>query len=74
MSFSNLWVWKFNKRNAFKIYRSHGKSGDADALAVQEKLPTIQDAINKYAMNYVWNAEEFALFHEMASVGIVSPG
>ena len=35
MSFGNGWIWKFKKRNIFKMYRSHGESGDADVLAVQ---------------------------------------
>lgn len=57
MSFCNGWIWSFKKRNGFMMYRSHDESGDADALLLQEILPTIQDTINKYAINDVWNAE-----------------
>ena len=68
MRFSNCWIRKFKKRNGFQVYRSHGESGDADALAVQEIIHIIQDTITKYAMNDVWNTDEFGLFHKMAPI------
>ena len=56
------------------MYRFHGESGDADEAAVLKSLPEIQNTIKKYALNDVWNADEFGLFFKMAPKTTIGQG
>ena len=74
MSFSNGWNRRFKKHNGFKMYRYHGKSGDAEALAVQQKLSIIQNTTHKHSMGDVRNTDELGLFHKIAPVTTIGLG
>ena len=74
MKFSNVWIWKSKKRHGVKMYRSHGESGDANEAAVLKSLAEIRNKIKKYALNDIWNADEFGLFFKMAPTTKIGPG
>ncbi len=42
LRFSNGWLYKFKKRNKFKMYRSHGEDGDADEAAIMRELSQLR--------------------------------
>ena len=73
LSFSNGWLDRFKKRNRFKSFMSHGEYADADESAITEELPILRQKTSQYALNDIFNAEEFGLFYQAASIRTIGP-
>ena len=74
LNFSNGWLYKFKKRNGFKRYHCHGESGDLNVKNIINDLPHVIDEPRNYALNDIWNADEFGIFYKMSPESTVGPG
>ena len=45
---------------------SHGEGADADKSAVSQELPFFDQKASQYALNNIFNADEFCLFYQAA--------
>ena len=73
LKFSSGWLYRFKKRNSFKCYKSHGESGDADEVAAASHLPFLRSIVAEYALNDIFNADEFGLWHSRAPTSTIGP-
>ena len=64
--FSNGWLRFFEKRNGLRCYNSHGEVGDSDGHTAVTTLPRLRQIARKYALNDIFNADEFALYYTAA--------
>ncbi len=71
--FSNGWRYGFKQRNGFKSYRSYGEDSDADEVAIQNELPALRARLTAFALNEIFNADEFGLFHKLPPTTTVVP-
>ena len=74
LTFSNGWISKFEKRNNFKAYKSHGESGDADEEAIRNAMPSLRATLSMYRLNDIFNADEYVLFYTEAPNITIGPG
>ena len=73
LCFSNGWLDRFKKRNGFKSFMSHGEGADADEPAISQELPSLRQKTAQYAVNDIFNADEFGLFYQAAPIRTVGP-
>ena len=73
LKFSNGWLHRFQKRHKFKSFNSHGEVGDADHTGAGAALPELREFTSQYALNDVFNADEFRLFYTAASTNTIGP-
>lgn len=66
LRFSKAWLFLFKQRNDFKMYRSHGESGDADEEAIREEVPLLHKMLSAFEAKDIFNADEFGLFYRQA--------
>ena len=64
LSFSNGWLNKFKKRHGFKRCYSHGESANLDVKRILKELPEIGKKLSAYALNDIFNADEFGFSTE----------
>ena len=74
LNFSNGWLYKFKKRNGFKRYHCHGESCDLSVKNIINDLPHVIDELRNYALNDIWNGDEFGIFYKMYPQSTVRPG
>ena len=72
MNLNDSWLYKFEKRNSFKIYRLHCESRNLDFKRVISELLTLQK-ISEYSINSVFCADEFWLFYKLAPDSSIEP-
>ena len=73
LKFSNGWLHAFNNRHKFKSYNSHGEMGDADQRGADAALPELRQLASQYALNDIFNADEFGLFYAAAPTKTIGP-
>ena len=73
LCFSNGWLDRFKKRNGFKSFMSHGESADAYEFAISQELPFKCQKASEYALNDIFNADEFGLFYQAAPIRTIGP-
>jgi len=68
LRFSDHWMDQFEKRNAFRMQRSHGESGSADISSpeVQARIVEIRHELAKYPICDRYNMDETGLFYNMS--------
>lgn len=71
--FSEGWLHKFKKRWGLRAFRLHGESGDVDDSVVDAELEKLQQEVEKYNLNDVFNCDESALFYQMAPDRTIAP-
>lgn len=64
--FSNGWLGRFQKRWNFRPIKTPKDSEDADNSAVSIELPKLQKLLKKYALEDIWNADEFGHQYQLA--------
>ena len=74
LTFSNGWLKKFERRKDFKLYRSHGEAGDANTLAIELELTSLQPRLQQYHPSDISNADEFGLCYNMPLSTTIGPG
>ena len=70
---SNVWLFKFERRNHFKSYRCHGDEGGADEEAIQREPPVLLQHLSSFCVNDVFNADEFGLFYRQLPNTTIGP-
>ena len=63
---SNGWLHNFKKRHAFKQFRIHGESGDAQMTGIEEPMQIIRAKISSYDYDDIYNMDETGLFYNLA--------
>lgn len=61
----NGWLKKFKARNGIKSFRRFGESGSVDMVIVENALPSIRQALDKYEWKDIYNMDEIGLFYCM---------
>lgn len=69
LKFSTRKLDGFKVRHNIKKYRQYGESGSINLVIVKEKLQEIQEVINLYTNENVYNIDEFGLFWKMTLDG-----
>ena len=46
LKFSNGWLTRFKSRNSFKVYRSHGETGDVNETEITAKIPILRTLLS----------------------------
>ena len=62
---SNGWLYNFKKRHAFKQFRIHGESGDAQMTGIDNQLRILCAKIASYDDDDVYNMDEMGLFYNL---------
>lgn len=62
-TFSEGWLYSFQKRHKFKCHKSHGENGSADFAGAEAALPHLKAEAAKFKINDIFNAEETALYY-----------
>jgi hypothetical protein len=65
LRFSHGWLQGFKARHGFKTVRTHGESGSAPEIPL-EQLDTLRSTIQTYAPENRFNMDETGLFYRMA--------
>ena len=65
-TFSEGWLWKFQKRHGLRSLKFSGERGSADLEAVKQSLPEFRSLIEQYHPSDVFNMDETGLFFCMA--------
>lgn len=73
LQFANGWLSRSKHRNGFKVYPSHGESGDAYERAIIDELPMLHDLLSAFQPKDAFNADEFGLFYRQAPTTTVGP-
>jgi hypothetical protein len=63
---SNGWLYNFKKRHAFKQFRIHGESGDAQMTGIEEQMRVLRAKIATYNHDDIYNMDETGLFYNLA--------
>ena len=58
LNFSGGWLCNFKDRWGFRVFKSHGESGDADVEAIAWDLPKSNEILKDYSPNNIFNADE----------------
>ena len=66
ISFSNGWIEKFKKRNNIHSYRFHGEANSAPLEILSEERKNLQEILQDYTLDNIFNADETGLFFRMA--------
>ena len=72
LKFSNGWLRSFKKRHNFRCFKSHGESAEIDEEVLEEQLLGIQERLNNYTLNDIWNCDEFGLAYNMPSTSTIN--
>ena len=73
VKFTNGWLSRFKKRNAFKMYRSYGESGDVDEQVVRDEVPLLLTLLSAFRPQDRFNCDEFALFYKTPPTSTIGP-
>ena len=73
LKFSNGWLEKLEARNRSKSYKSHYESRNVDLNVINSELPKLQEKLQNYSLNDMWNADEFGLFYQLAPTQTIAP-
>jgi len=63
---SNGWLHNFKKRHAFKQFRIHGESGDAQITGIEDQMRILRAKISLYDHDDIYNMDETGLFYNLA--------
>jgi hypothetical protein len=63
---SNGWLYNFKKRHAFKQFRIHGESGDAQMMGIEEQIRVLRVKMATYDHDDIYNMDETGLFYNLA--------
>lgn len=72
LTFSASWMDSFKKRHNFRSCVSHGKSGYADAEAMDAHFPAIKSNLSHYRPEDIFNDDEYGHFFQIAPTRIIS--
>ena len=72
-NFSNSWLGKVKKWKGFKMYSSHGRSGNVHGDVIEKRQPEMLSMLQKNPINDGLSVDKFGLFYSMNPNATIEP-